>query len=92
MSFLVIFLDIEGLQLQILSLIKCFASKFQSSMKVIHHKNVRMPNIPKLDALKVNWDDNICKPIHKKCHQKEYQHDIKYHMTLNTIFSVVPYT
>ena len=27
--------------------------------------------------------------IHKKCHLKNYHSDIKYHMTLNIIFSVV---
>ena len=34
--------------------------------------------------------DNICKLIHKKCHLKSYHSDIKYLVTLNTIFSVVP--
>ena len=35
-----------------------------------------------------NIHDNICSLIHKKCHPKHYYIDIKYHMTLNTIFSV----
>ena len=48
-----------------------------------------MQNIPKVDELKVNWDDNIYKPIHKKCHQISYHSDKKYHMVLNTTFSVV---
>ena len=34
-------------------------------------------------------DDNICKFIHKKCHYKIYHSDVKYFMTLNTIFSAV---
>ena len=35
---------------------------------VFHSKNARMQNIPKVDELKENWDDNICELIHKKCH------------------------
>ena len=31
---------------------------------------------------------SICSLIHKKCHPKNYHSDIKYHMTLNIIFSV----
>jgi hypothetical protein len=33
--------------------------------------------------------DNICPLNHKKRHPKTYHSDIKYHMTLNIIFSVV---
>ena len=33
--------------------------------------------------------DNISSLIHKKCHPKSYQSDIKYHVTLNIIFSVL---
>ena len=33
--------------------------------------------------------DNISSLIHKKCRPKSYHSDIKYHMTLNIIFSVV---
>ena len=33
--------------------------------------------------------DNIHSLIHKKFHLKSYHGDIKYHMTLNMIFSVV---
>ena len=29
--------------------------------------------------------------LHKKCHRNSYHNDIRYHMTLNTIFSVVKY-
>jgi hypothetical protein len=46
-----------------------------------------MQNIPKVDELKVSWDNNICKLI--QCHLKIYHGDIKYHMTLNAIFRVV---
>ena len=42
--------------------------KSQSSMLVIHCINVRMHCIPKVDELKVNWDDNVCELILKKCH------------------------
>ena len=33
--------------------------------------------------------DNICSLIRKKCHPKSYHGDIKYHMTLNIIFTVL---
>ena len=29
-----------------------------------------------------------CKDIHKKFHQKSYHNDIRYHVTLNTMFGV----
>ena len=32
--------------------------------------------------------DNICRPFHKKCHPKSYHSDIKFHMTLQIIFTV----
>ena len=37
--------------------------------------------------------DNILSLIHKKCHPESYQSDIKYHMTLHIIFSmlITPY-
>ena len=50
-----------------------------------------MMNTPKMDKLKVNWDDTICKVIHKKCRQKSYHIDIKYHITLTTLFSVLKF-
>ena len=49
-------------------LLSGFPSKFQSSMIVIHYKNVRTQNIPKVDELKVHWVDDICKLIHEMCH------------------------
>ena len=33
--------------------------------------------------------DSICSVIQKKCHPKRFHNDIKYHMTLNTIFSTI---
>ena len=56
---------------------------------MLHPGNVRIQNIPHVDELRVNWNDNICKLIHKKCHYESYHSDITYHTTLNTIFSVV---
>ena len=41
-----------------------------------------------MDELLIS-DDNICSLIQKKCHPKSYQSDIKYHVALNIIFSVV---
>ena len=32
---------------------------------------------------------NICSLIHDKCHPKSYHSDVKYHTTINIIFSVV---
>jgi hypothetical protein len=58
-------------------------------MTVIHYINVRMQNIPKVDELKVNWEDNIFQPFHTKYTYKTYHSDINYHMTLNTIFGAV---
>jgi hypothetical protein len=42
-----------------------------------------------MDELKVSWDDNTCKLIHKKHHHQSYHNDIKYRVTLDTIFSVL---
>ena len=58
-------------------------------MTTIRYKNVRMMNIPKRDELKVYWDDSMCKLIHKRCRYKSYHSDIKYHMTLTMLFSVL---
>ena len=33
--------------------------------------------------------NNICSLIHEKCHPKNYHGDVKYHTTINIIFSVV---
>ena len=52
-----------------------------------------MPNfisiIGKWMELKVTSDENACKLVHTKCHSKIYQSNIKYHMTLITIFNVI---
>ena len=32
--------------------------------------------------------DNICSLIYEKCHTKNYNSDIKYHVTLNIIFNI----
>ena len=66
-----------------------FASTFQLYMTRIRYKNVRMHFLLKVDEQKGNWDDNTCKLIDKKCHQKTYHSDKEYHMTLNTMFGVV---
>ena len=36
----------------------------------------------------VSWNNNTCKLVYDKCSQKSHHNDIKYHMTLNIIFSV----
>ena len=48
------------------NLLSGFPSKVQSFMTVIHSQNVRTHNIPKVDELNINWDDNIWRLIHKK--------------------------
>ena len=60
--------------LHLLSLAKWVSSNFQSSMTICHYKNVRMQTTPNfvmiIDIwmnLNINWDDNTCIPIHKKC-------------------------
>jgi hypothetical protein len=68
-------------------LLSDFPSKFQSSTTVIHYKNVRIHNIPKVDKLKVNWGEKIRKLIHEMCHWKTYHNDTKYHMTLIHLMS-----
>jgi hypothetical protein len=39
-------------------------------VKALGITNLLMQNIPKVDELKVSWVENICKPIHEKCHKK----------------------
>ena len=55
-----------------------------------------MQNIPKfdsttwhLDELKVLWMTILVNLFIKSCTRKSYHNDIKYHMTLTTIFHVV---
>ena len=57
-------------------LLSDFSSKFKSSMIIFHYENV-------------HWNDNIYKLIHKKCNKKSWCSDIKFHVTLNTISSVL---
>ena len=73
-------------------LVSEISSKFQSFMTILNYMNVRTNFVSIIDIwmnYKVSWDDNTCKLFHKKCQYKSYHNDIKYHMTLNTIFSVV---
>ena len=42
-----------------------------------------------MDELKISWNDNTCRLIHKKCHKKSYDFDINYHMTQNKIVTSV---
>ena len=58
-------------------------------MTIFHHKLLTREG-----RVFVQWmnssiiHDNICSLIHKKCHSKKYNSDIKYHMTLNNIVCV----
>ena len=49
-------------------LLSVFSSTIQSFLTTIHFLNDRMLNIPKFDEHKLNWDENICKHMHKKCY------------------------
>ena len=65
-----------------------FSSKFKSSMTILHHKLLtKKVGFWPINEL-IHHHDNICSLIHKKCHPKSYHNDIKWHMTLNIIFSV----
>lgn len=44
---------------------------------------------PKVDELKLSWDDDFCNLDHKKYHEKKLPRDINYHMTVHILFSVV---
>ena len=67
------------------------SSKFQSSMTIFHHKSVTSEG----RVLANGWTHPSSMTIfvhlfiYKKCHLKSYHGDIKYHMTLNNIFSLV---
>lgn len=66
-----------------------FTSKCQSLLTIFIHIHVRMQNTPKVDELKISWDDDICVLIQKKCQQKKLPQSHKYHMALDIILSVV---
>ena len=61
-------------------------------MKVFNYINVRIEKYTKLkvDGVKVNWDDNTYKLIHKECHPESDRTDIKvpddtkYHITCSS--------
>ena len=58
-------------------------------MTIFHHELLTKRGLAKwMNASIIHA--NICSLIQKKCHMKSYYNDIKYHMTLNMIFSVVP--
>ena len=65
-----------------------FSSHFQSSMTIFHH-NLLARGCRGFGQ----WTNssiihgNVCSLIHKKCHPKSCHSDIKYHMTLNIVFS-----
>jgi hypothetical protein len=59
-------------------------------MTVIHHKLLTREGRGLGQWMNLSIiHDNICSLIHEKCHMKSYHSDIKYHMTLSIIFSVV---
>ena len=90
LSFLVKFLgDCRFTMWHLLSLTKWFF--IQTS---IIHDNISSQVIDKRRYIFDQWMnssiiyDNICSLIHRKCHPKSYHSDIKFHMTLDIIFSV----
>jgi hypothetical protein len=58
-------------------------------MRTFNYGNVKMQKLPNFITIESSWDDNSCTLIHKKRHHRSYHNDIKYDMTLNTIFGVV---
>ena len=67
-----------------------FLSKFHPSMTILHYKSMTREG----RILALEWNpsiihDNMCSLIHKKFHPQSYHSDIKFHTTLNTIFSGV---
>jgi hypothetical protein len=74
--------------LQLLSLNEWFFIQLSTIHNNASLHIARIHNIPKVDEQLVSWDDNLCKLIHKKRQYKSYHNDIKYHRTLNKIFSV----
>ena len=76
--------------LQLLSLTNCFSIQIP-----IIHDNISTQVADKRRYGFGQWlnssiiHDSICSLIHKKRHPKHYHGDIKYHMTLNIIFTVV---
>jgi len=57
-------------------IIEMLGCKIYQCLWIFHYKNV-------------SWDDSNCVLIRKECHKNTYHDDMKWHMTLNTIFSVV---
>ena len=82
--------DYRFAMLQLLSLMKlCFIQI------LIIHDNISSQVVKKRSLVFGQWmnsssiHDKFCPPIHKKCHPKSYCCDIKCHMTLNVLLSVV---
>ena len=76
-------------------LLSDFSSRFQSSMTTFHYRIVRMHNIIPHFVYITRHEFHphpdhpcTCKLIHKKVLLENYHGDIKYHMTLNTTYSV----
>ena len=77
-------------------LLSYLSSKFQSSMRTLHHKIVKLQTIPNflsmigMDFIQVSIiHNNISKLIHKNCHLKIYHIDTKYHLTMTIMFNVM---
>ena len=81
--------DYRSIVLWLSSPTKWFSSNFQSSVTIFHHKLLAREGRvsangwahPSSMTIFVHF-------IHKKCHLESYRSDIKYHVTLNIIFSV----
>jgi hypothetical protein len=82
--------DYRYTMLRVLSLTKWFFIQIE-----IIHDNISSQVVDKRRYGFGKWmnssviHNNICSLSHKKCHPKNYSSGIKYHVTLNNIYSVV---
>ena len=75
--------------LQLLSPNKYFFIQFQSSLIIFHHKLLTREGKVLANGRTHPWSMTIFVHLFKnKRHPKSYHSDIKYHMALNTMFSV----
>ena len=83
-------MDYRFIVLQYCHLPSDFSSKIQSSITIFHHKLLTTKGRGYDQWMKLSIiHDSICILLLKKCRLKNYHNDIKYHTTLNIMFSIV---
>jgi hypothetical protein len=59
-------------------------------MTIFHHKLLTLERMVLANEMNSSIiHNNICSFSHKECHPEGYHSDLKYHMTLNIVFSVL---